>query len=84
MTLETPLLRNKSSRLLSCHRGVFGVNVEPVEVCSSSVGLPDRVPAIFFNLGGQAWGASPADVRVGVRLAGVVTLGFHTRVFAVQ
>jgi hypothetical protein len=45
MALETPLLRNKSSRLLPCHRGVFGVNVEPVEVCSSSVGLPDRVPA---------------------------------------
>jgi hypothetical protein len=57
------LLRNKSSRLLPCHRGVFGVNVEPVEVCSSSVGLLDCVPAIFFNLGGQAWGASAADVR---------------------
>jgi hypothetical protein len=84
MTLEMPLLRNKSSRLLPCHQGIFGVNVELVEVCSSSVGLPDRVPAIFFNLGGQAWDASPADVPVGVRLALVVALGFHTRVFAVQ
>jgi hypothetical protein len=45
---------HKNSRLLPCHRGVFGVNVEPVEVCFCGLGLPDCVPPIFFNLGGQA------------------------------
>jgi hypothetical protein len=53
MVVETPLLENKSSRL---------INVEPVEVCSCGSGLPVRVPTIF-NLGGQARGASPADVQ---------------------
>jgi hypothetical protein len=45
---------HKNSRLLPCHRGVFGVSVEPVEVCFCGLGLPDCVPPIFFNVGGQA------------------------------
>jgi hypothetical protein len=45
---------HKNSRLLPCHRGVFGVNVEPVEVCFCGLGLLDCVPPIFFDVGGQA------------------------------
>jgi hypothetical protein len=42
---------HKNSRLLPCHRCVFGVNVEPVEVWFCGLGLP---PPMFFNVGGQA------------------------------
>jgi hypothetical protein len=45
---------HENSRLLPWHRGVFGVNVESVEVCFCGLGLPDCVPPIFFNIGGQA------------------------------